>query len=197
MAFSVDWGRVVGCNIVSCLYFVYMMLTLNRMKNRDPNTAFAVSPRAASFDDITGGMSSRSVAKVVEEAIGCRDVQKLATLVQGLASRYENQRAQNSQLLTKLQATKGNIQVCCRIRPATDAEITAKAQSTVESLGETEVAYYDGRQKSWRSFAFDRVWAPDQTQQDVFGDIEPLAMSVVDGYNACIMACTCEWPRLT
>lgn len=159
------------------------------MKSRDPNAAVAISPRVPSFDDITGGnVSARSVAKVVEEAITCQDVHKLASMVQGLAARYESQRAQNSQLLTKLQATQGNIQVCCRIRPATEAEIGSKAQVAVEALSETEVAYYDSRQKSWKSFAFDRVWSPDQTQQDVFADIEPLALSVVDGYNACIMA---------
>lgn len=58
----------------------------------------------------------------------------------------------------------------------------------------------------WRSFAFDKVWDADvimetdpssmsskewqgASQADIFLDIEPLVMSVVEGYNTCIMAC--------
>jgi hypothetical protein len=29
-----------------------------------------------------------------------------------------------------------------------------------------------------------------QTQEEVFLDVEPLALAVVDGQHACIMACT-------
>jgi kinesin family protein C2/C3 len=32
------------------------------------------------------------------------------------------------------------------------------------------------------------VWGQDQSQQSVFQDVEPLALSVVDGFNACIFA---------
>ena len=35
---------------------------------------------------------------------------------------------------------------------------------------------------------FDRVWGPDYSQTSVFQDVEPLALSVVDGFNACIFA---------
>lgn len=35
---------------------------------------------------------------------------------------------------------------------------------------------------------FDRVWGPEASQSDVFFDVEALALSVVDGFNTCIMA---------
>ena len=31
-------------------------------------------------------------------------------------------------------------------------------------------------------------WGLDQTQQSIFQDVEPLTLSVVDRYNACIFA---------
>jgi kinesin family protein C2/C3 len=55
-------------------------------------------------------------------------------------------------------------------------------------LSETELGCYDSRNSKWKSFAFDKVWGPDQTQQSIFRDVEPLALSVVDGFNACIFA---------
>lgn len=41
---------------------------------------------------------------------------------------------------------------------------------------------------AWKSFAFDRVWPADANQVDIFADIEPLVLSTLDGYNACVMA---------
>lgn len=41
---------------------------------------------------------------------------------------------------------------------------------------------------SMLSFTIDKVWGPDSRQRDVFQDVEPMALSVVDGYNACIFA---------
>jgi hypothetical protein len=38
------------------------------------------------------------------------------------------------------------------------------------------------------SSTIDKVWGPDARQRDVFQDVEPMALSVVDGYNACIFA---------
>lgn len=55
-------------------------------------------------------------------------------------------------------------------------------------MSETEVGCFDNRTQSWKSYGFDKVWGPDITQNSVFRDIEPLALSVVDGYNACIFA---------
>lgn len=57
-----------------------------------------------------------------------------------------------------------------------------------QSLGETEVGCFDERTRSWKSYAFDKVWGPETRQNSVFQDVEPMALSVIDGYNACIFA---------
>lgn len=44
------------------------------------------------------------------------------------------------------------------------------------------------RSEVWKSFVFDRVWKADANQAEVFADVEPMVVSVLDGYNACILA---------
>ena len=39
-----------------------------------------------------------------------------------------------------------------------------------------------------QGFEFDRVFGPDSTQEQVFGDVAQLVTSVLDGYNVCIFA---------
>ena len=55
-------------------------------------------------------------------------------------------------------------------------------------MDDTELMFYDSRVDTWKSFAFDRVWKADKNQVDVFADVEPVIISVAEGYNACIMA---------
>ena len=81
-------------------------------------------------------------------------------------------------------------QVCCRVRPLTEVEATAENKVMVEALSEFEVGYLEKKtgHTGWRSFAFDRVWGPQNSQEDVFVDVEPLALSTVEGSHACIFA---------
>ena len=112
-----------------------------------------------------------------------------------LALKTQWMRQHNAQLLHQLLALQGNIQVCCRIRPALRGEAGGDHAIVVEPLSETEVGVITNPLDSesviatqWKSFTFDKVWGPDASQFDVFLDVEPLALSVVDGYNACIFA---------
>ena len=38
-------------------------------------------------------------------------------------------------------------------------------------------------------FEYDRVFAPGSRQEEVFEAVQPLCVSVLDGFNVCIFAC--------
>lgn len=124
----------------------------------------------------------------VDSIIESRDHKKMSEELKTLEKKCNSQREYNAQLLSKMLHLQGNIQVYCRIRPMSSTEIQQSSKSVVEPLSETEVGCFDQRTNKWKSFQFDRVWGPDQSQRSVFQDVEPLALSVVDGFNACIFA---------
>lgn len=124
----------------------------------------------------------------VQEVIESGDVEAMKKELLTLDKKCSSQRDYNNQLLSKMLSLQGNIQVFCRIRPMSIKEIQAGYKTVVEPLSESELGCFDGRTQAWKSFAFDRVWAPDQSQQNIFQDVEPIALSVVDGFNACIFA---------
>ena len=124
----------------------------------------------------------------VEEIIKSNNLDDIVAALRAVENRSNMQREYNAQLLSKILSLQGNIQVCCRVRPLRVNEIKAGAKNNVEAFSETELGCFDNRQSKWKPFAFDKVWGPDQTQRNVFRDVEPLALSVVDGFNACIFA---------
>lgn len=124
----------------------------------------------------------------INDIIETRDLKLVCEELRGIEKKYNAQREYNAQLLSKMLHLQGNIQVYCRVRPMTISEMQKGYKEVVESLSETEVGCFDSRTNKWKSFAYDRVWGPDQSQQSVFQDVEPLALSVVDGFNACIFA---------
>jgi kinesin family protein C2/C3 len=124
----------------------------------------------------------------VEEIIKSNKQDDMVAALRALDSKSNMQREYNAQLLSKILSLQGNIQVCCRIRPLRVSEIESGAKNNVEAFSETELGCFDNRQSKWKPFAFDKVWGPDQTQRNIFRDVEPLALSVVDGFNACIFA---------
>jgi len=127
-------------------------------------------------------------AKKIDEIISMGNPDAMGEELRTLQKRCNAQRDYNNQLLSKMLNLQGNIQVFCRIRPTSIREIQNGSNNVVESLSETELGCFDSRTNKWKSFAFDRVWGPDQGQQNIFQDVEPIALSVVDGFNACIFA---------
>ena len=129
-----------------------------------------------------------SVHRAIRAAIASGSVEAMRTELLHQLTRYESMRSHNAQLLQRLQAAKGNIQVCCRLRPMNDVEVANQWRTCVSDVDENELACYERRTGTWKSFYFDRVWGAAVCQEDVFADIEPFALSVVEGYNACIIA---------
>ncbi|XP_051133552.1 kinesin-like protein KIN-14N [Andrographis paniculata] len=86
---------------------------------------------------------------------------------------------------------KGNIRVFCRVRPllsADGAESDAKVISfptSMEAMGRGIDLVHNGQK---HSFTFDRVFIPNESQEDVFVEISQLVQSALDGYKVCIFA---------
>ncbi|TIC19214.1 kinesin-domain-containing protein [Wallemia mellicola] len=99
-----------------------------------------------------------------------------------------------------IQELKGNVRVFARVRPKLDRDHTAEVANFVYPDGmnrdggkqitlqsSTLNAEGKSRDQSY-NFSFDRVFGPQSLQEEVFGEIEQLTQSVLDGYNVCIFA---------
>ena len=75
-----------------------------------------------------------------------------------LKKRYMEQRGMNAQLMLEVQALKGNIQVCCRIRPFNGTEKDRGDEAAVEFITETEVGVVNLGVNDWETYGFDQVW---------------------------------------
>lgn len=100
-------------------------------------------------------------------------------------------------LHNQVQELKGNIRVFCRVRPNLGADDDlAKMKYPDEDSEKTSIEVRGPEEKNSlgknvtkdNPFAFDRVFSPIQNNDDVFGEIELLIQSALDGYNVCIFA---------
>ncbi|KAK3008700.1 hypothetical protein RJ639_015249 [Escallonia herrerae] len=106
------------------------------------------------------------------------------------SSAYHKVLEENRLLYNQVQDLKGTIRVYCRVRPFLPGQ--ADHQSTVDYIGENGNIMIVSRHKqgkdSRRVFTFNKVFAENVTQQQIYVDTQPLIRSVLDGYNVCIFA---------
>lgn len=100
-------------------------------------------------------------------------------------------------LHNQVQELKGNIRVFCRVRPSLESDPVGNAarisfpdnqgdSKEVEILGPEEKSSLGNITTKTNTFAFDRVFAPESQNSDVFEEISQLVQSALDGYNVCI-----------
>ncbi|XP_071691267.1 kinesin-like protein KIN-14K isoform X2 [Rutidosis leptorrhynchoides] len=115
---------------------------------------------------------------------------KKVKVLQDAAKSYEDAVSENRKLHNEIQELKGNIRVYCRIRPFLPGQ--NDKLSTIDYIGENGELIVANPSKpgkdSHRSFKFNKVYGPAATQAEVYGDIQQLVQSVLDGYNVCIFA---------
>jgi kinesin family protein C2/C3 len=142
------------------------------------------------------------------------DVLQVNYTPEQLARKYLAERTRNASLLSRLQTVCGNIQVFCRVRPVISEELEKSwgSKFAVNVVNQSDLAAMDvkpdrafasdadgkmvrngnmeslANNSSWKVFTFDRILGPEETQNDVFREVEPIAQSVVDGFKACIFA---------
>ncbi|XP_043819613.1 kinesin-like protein KIF25 [Dromiciops gliroides] len=121
--------------------------------------------------------------------------------LQEINERYQVEKQKRKALHNNLVELRGNIRVHCRIRPLLpfDTESGDPAlQNRSISLSEKVVHATDdetvlvrcsrtGHPLINKTFQFERVYSPLESQKIVFGDVCPLITSLLDGYNVCIM----------
>ncbi|XP_060972774.1 kinesin-like protein KIN-14F [Cannabis sativa] len=103
---------------------------------------------------------------------------------------YQKVLEENRHLYNQVQDLKGTIRVYCRVRPFLHGQ--SNLQSTVDYIGENGnimiVNPLKQGKDSRRIFTFNKVFGTNVTQEQIYGDTQPLVRSVLDGYNVCIFA---------
>nr|GEV14624.1 kinesin-like protein KIN-14C [Tanacetum cinerariifolium] len=145
--------------------------------NESPVLAVATSPRLGS-----------------EIRTEYEDQKRIVADLQDRLREAENQLLDGEKLRKKLHNNilelKGNIRVFCRVRPllpddGPGAEPTVTYPTSAELAGRRIDLNQSGQK---HSFTFDKVFAHDASQQDVFQEISQLVQSALDGYKVCIFA---------
>ncbi|PIA58345.1 hypothetical protein AQUCO_00500341v1, partial [Aquilegia coerulea] len=106
------------------------------------------------------------------------------------SSSYHKLLEENRLLYNTVQDLKGTIRVFCRVRPFLPGQ--TDGLSTIDYIGENGnimiVNPHKHGKDARKVFTFNKVFGANVTQQQVFGDTQPLIRSVLDGYNVCIFA---------
>jgi len=85
-----------------------------------------------------------------------------------------------------IQELRGNVRVFARIRPFLPGE---KSTDSITPLGETSLRLSkpNNPEREYK-FSFDRVFAPNEGQDAVFGEVSEFVQSALDGYNVCLFS---------
>ncbi|KAJ6794334.1 Uncharacterized protein M6B38_232000 [Iris pallida] len=104
------------------------------------------------------------------------------------ASGYHKVLEENRKLYNQVQDLKGSIRVYCRVRPFLPGQLSSNTIGSIDEGNITIITPSKYCKEGRRSFNFNKVFGPSDTQDEVFSDTQPLIRSVLDGYNVCIFA---------
>ncbi|XFF81303.1 hypothetical protein AB1E18_007522 [Capra hircus] len=125
---------------------------------------------------------------------------RLEQSLRDVTERWQRELQERRRLQEALAELKGNIRVHCRIRPLLPFDDKAQepvSQNSSVSRGvvhavddETVLVECNrpGHPLINKTYTFERVYGPAESQRAVFEDVCPLLTSFLDGYNVCIMA---------
>ncbi|KAM4866020.1 kinesin-like protein KIF25 [Thomomys bottae] len=163
----------------------------------------------AGFSDLAAALQRTQVSSEALQA--CRlKATGLEQSLQTLGARLLLEQRRRRALHNSLVELKGNIRVHCRIRPwlpsgkeagkdaAHRSSHPGDAARALGDPGEVTLALDDetvlvkccrpGHPTPDRTYSFDRVYGPAESQLAVFEDVRPLLTSLLDGYDVCVMA---------
>ena len=89
-------------------------------------------------------------------------------------------------------SSDNGIAVCCRIRPINKVEAAEGSKNVLQFGADSKSVQLDLNGVGRHDFAFDRVFAPESTQAEVYCDTaKPLVDEIMRGYNCTVFVCTC------
>ncbi|KAJ2227492.1 kinesin-like nuclear fusion protein [Coemansia sp. RSA 485] len=148
----------------------------------------------AKVEQLEDTISSREIQIAeLQEAVSSRN-----NLISELEAKLRVEETTRRRLHNTIQELRGNIRVFCRVRPllveekSSDAALPIKLpeseeQNEIELTQSSENALGKATAKTF-PFKFDRVFAPESTQDTVFEEVSQLIQSALDGYPVCIFA---------
>jgi len=98
-----------------------------------------------------------------------------------LVKKYRAEVILRKQLYNQVQELRGNIRVFCRCRKDKRVKCALKFPSKTEII-------LDSMAGKPTTVDFDKTYGPDTEQAAIFEDTKEVIMSVLDGYNVCLMA---------
>ena len=99
-----------------------------------------------------------------------------------LREKLASESAMRRKLLHEVQDLRGVVRIYCRPRLCSMGEKGMLSIPSQETL-----LLHPYADESPMSFKFDRVFTPEVDQREVYNEIEELCLSVLDGYNICLM----------
>jgi len=122
--------------------------------------------------------------KSTESELGAQqgDTGQLQDQIQALEKELATAEQSRRDLRNTIQELKGNIRVCCRVRPMLDND--ADCAVYVPEPNKVSVRYNN----QYSSFSFDKVFDAHTAQADVCVEIDGLVQSALDGYKVGILA---------
>lgn len=101
-----------------------------------------------------------------------------------LKSKLRNHDDKRRQALNNILDIKGSIRVFCRIRPYLSTSRRINHQPI--SVESNKIVIRSGGSK--KEFEFDKVFTQEESQENIFLEVEPILRSALDGRNVCILA---------
>ncbi|XP_061560153.1 kinesin-like protein KIFC3 isoform X3 [Phycodurus eques] len=114
----------------------------------------------------------------------CQVISEVSLTNQKLVDKYKREMNLRKKIHNQLVQLKGNIRVLCRVRPVDGGQQESMLTFDPDDDG---VLYLSNKGKVV-TFALDKVFPPQATQEEVFAEVESLVTSCVDGFNVCIFA---------
>lgn len=138
--------------------------------------------------------SSRSECSTVSDLQ--ESVISLRSQLKDITEKHDKEKKKRRQLHNDLMELRGNIRVHCRLRPllvfdspsepASLNTCTEKSQAVVHYVDDENICVQTSKHN--KAFEFERVYGPNDSQDDIFNQVQPMLTSLLDGYNVCIMA---------